>query len=92
LKTLARYKKIPILAAYSASERENSSGEIETMLISNSDIYIQMLEKTPSAGAGEGGVATKEIHFIVKKNRGGDKNILIRLGFQPLFQKFVELK
>lgn len=86
LKTLARYQKIPILVTHTINEKEGGQ-TLESWIMSMSDIYIHMVEKSPDTGFNP-----KEVHFHIKKNRGGEKNIALKFILHPLQQKFVESK
>jgi replicative DNA helicase len=93
LKTLSRYKRIPIIATHTPQDKEATQGphlSLDALVMNLSDVFIQMSEKMSSTG--ETGSGVKEINFHVKKNRGGDKNIVLKFSLQPLLQKFAEGK
>jgi replicative DNA helicase len=92
LKTLSRYKKIPVVTTFSTKDKDATSEAMETVMLNTSDVYIHMFEKITSSGMADAGAAMKEINFHIKKNRSGDKNIVIKYALQPLLQKFTESK
>ena len=90
LKTLARYKKIPILATFSTRDKDSNISElvyIESLVMQTCDNWIQLEEGKPIEQQ-----QAKEYIMYVRKNRAGDKNLAYRLAYQPFIQRFVEMK
>lgn len=90
LKTLARYKKIPILATYSTREKDSNIPELiyaEFLLMQGCDNWIYIDE-----GKVVDAQQNREYLMYIRKNRSGDKNIACRLAFHSAFQKFSEIK
>ncbi|MDQ7821968.1 MAG: DnaB-like helicase C-terminal domain-containing protein [Candidatus Eremiobacteraeota bacterium] len=96
LKTLARYQKIPLLAVFSSRDKELSiegALMLESLIMQASDVFLQMEEKGPLTGPAESSSpGSKELTLTVRKNKGGEKNIVMRFGYQLLVQKLFELK
>lgn len=93
LKTLARYSRIPVIALYTTRERDVNAGELqyaESLVLSASDSYMHLEERPASTTAAS--PAQKVYGLIIRKNKSGDKNILIKLGLDTALQKFTEIK
>lgn len=91
LKTLARYRKIPIIAVHTLPEGDSKEGAlIDSLVYSLSDVYLQLTEKPPQGQEASTGV--RELSLLVRKNRGGDRNIALKYAAQIYLQKFAEVK
>ncbi len=91
LKTLARYKKIPVIAVYSSRDKDMNIADLiaqESMLMAACDSWVHLEEK----GVMDGAQGIKEYGMLIRKNRNGEKNILVKIGYQSAYQKFVETK
>jgi replicative DNA helicase len=91
LKTLARYRKIPIIAIHTLSEGDSKEGAlIDGLVYSLSDVFLHLSEKPPQGQEAATGV--RELSLLVKKNRSGDRNIALKYAAQIYLQKFAEVK
>ena len=91
LKTIARYKKIPILATLSTRDKDSNISELvytESLVMQACDNWIQLEEGKPLDPQQQ----AKEYIMYIRKNRAGDKNLAYRLAYQPSIQRFVEMK
>ena len=91
LKTLARYKKIPIIATYTSRDKDTNITELisqEALILSACDSWIHLEDK----GMSDPAQGIKEYGMLIRKNRHGDKNILVKIGYQAALQKFIEIK
>ncbi|MCQ2735981.1 MAG: hypothetical protein MJ234_02030 [bacterium] len=89
LKTLARYKQIPILVSYTTRDKDSNVSDFvysETLVMQACDNWIH-LEEGKAADA-----QSKEYHMLIRKNRSGDKNVVYKLAYQAGVQRFVEVK
>lgn len=86
LKTLARYKKIAVIATYTTRDAEYNTPELinrEFDLLADCDAWLHLEEK------GDSGQGVKEYALMIKKNKQGEKNVAIKMGMQHAFQKFI---
>ena len=89
LKTLARYKQIPVVAAYSIRDKDSNIPEFiyaETLVMQGCDNWIHLEEGKALDQQ------TREYMMVIRKNRAGDRNIMYKLAFQPSTQRFMEVK
>lgn len=89
LKTLARYKQIPVVAAYSIRDKDSNIPEFiyaETLVMQSCDNWIHLEEGKALDQQ------TREYMMVIRKNRAGDRNIMYKLAFQPATQRFMEVK
>lgn len=91
LKTLARYKKIPVIATYTSRDKDTNTSELisqEALILAACDSWIYLEDK----GMADPAQGIRDCSMLIRKNRNGDKNILVRIGYQTALQKFIEIK